>query len=90
MWSSETEAACGNLSVSVRMRAPFAPSMSCGSRATQVKPEALVILFRANPLKPLFYADVRKSVCACGNFPVFDEKIFFCAPWTCYCTSRWR
>jgi hypothetical protein len=27
----------------------FAPTMSCGSRATQVNPEALVILFRANP-----------------------------------------
>jgi hypothetical protein len=28
---------------------PFAPTMSRGSRATQVNPEALVILFRANP-----------------------------------------
>jgi hypothetical protein len=27
----------------------FAPTMSRGSRATQVKPEALVILFRATP-----------------------------------------
>jgi hypothetical protein len=34
------------------MRAPFAPFMSHGSRATQVKPEALVILFREKPLKP--------------------------------------
>jgi hypothetical protein len=28
---------------------PFAPTMSRGSRATQVNPEAFVILFRANP-----------------------------------------
>jgi hypothetical protein len=28
---------------------PSAPTMSFGSRANQVKPEALVILFRANP-----------------------------------------
>jgi hypothetical protein len=28
---------------------PFAPNMSCGSRATQVNPEALVILFRETP-----------------------------------------
>jgi len=27
--------------ISVRMRAPFAPHMSSGSRATQAKPEAL-------------------------------------------------
>ena len=26
---------CGNLLISVRMRAPFAPHMSCGSRATR-------------------------------------------------------
>ena len=39
----------GILLISVRMRAPSAPKMSFGSRATQAKPEALVILFRANP-----------------------------------------
>ncbi len=32
---------CGNLLISVRMRAPLAPYMSFGSRATQAKPEAL-------------------------------------------------
>ena len=32
---------CGNLLISVRMRAPSAPHMSFGSRATQAKPEAL-------------------------------------------------
>jgi hypothetical protein len=30
---------CGILEISVGMRAPFAPHMSCGSRANQAKPE---------------------------------------------------
>jgi hypothetical protein len=33
---------------------PSAPKMSYGSRANQVNPEALIILFRAIYLKPLF------------------------------------
>lgn len=37
----------GKLLISVKDARPFAPHMSCGSRATQEKPEALVILFRA-------------------------------------------
>jgi hypothetical protein len=41
-------AGCGILSISVRMRAPLPRQMSFGSRANQDKPEALVILFRAN------------------------------------------
>jgi hypothetical protein len=36
------EASCVNLLISVRMRAPFAPHMSFGSRATQEKPEARI------------------------------------------------
>jgi hypothetical protein len=45
--------------------------MSRGSRATQVKPEALVILFRANHKKPQFFAGDRKSVSECTAFPGF-------------------
>jgi hypothetical protein len=45
---------CGILLISVRMSAPFAPYMSCGSRANQEKPEALVILFRAKHLNRAF------------------------------------
>ena len=37
----ESQADCGNLLISVRMRAPSAPHMSFGSRANQAKPEAL-------------------------------------------------
>jgi hypothetical protein len=44
---AENSSECGILLISVRMRALYAPYMSCGSRATQAKPEALVILFRA-------------------------------------------
>jgi len=33
------------------MRAPFAPHMSFGSRATQAKPEGASILFRAQDMK---------------------------------------
>jgi hypothetical protein len=40
---------CGSLKFCVRMRAPFAPTMSRGSRATQVKPEALIIQLRVYP-----------------------------------------
>jgi len=53
-WSS------GNLLISVGMRAPFAPHMSFGSRATQAKPEARRSLFRAMSLGPLFFADDRR------------------------------
>jgi hypothetical protein len=35
--------------------------MSFGSRATQAKPEALVILFRANPLDRFIFAGNRES-----------------------------
>jgi hypothetical protein len=45
--------------------------MSRGSRATQVKPEALVILFRANHKKPHYFAGDRKSVSECTAFPGF-------------------
>jgi len=47
------ELSCGNLLISVKDARPSAPHMSSGSRANQAKPEALVILFRANTFKPL-------------------------------------
>jgi hypothetical protein len=34
-FSGTTQIPCGSLLISVRMRAPFAPSMSYGSRAMQ-------------------------------------------------------
>jgi hypothetical protein len=39
-WVRKTIYYCGILSLSVRMRAPYAPLMSFGSRAKQAKPEA--------------------------------------------------
>jgi hypothetical protein len=52
--------------------------MSCGSRATQVNPEALVIPFRANHKKPQFFAGDRKSVSECAAFPGFlPGNLFF-------------
>jgi len=61
-WSS------GNLLISGGMRAPFAPHMSFGSRATQAKPEARRSLFRAMSLRPLFFADDhRRCVNACAG-----------------------
>src|ERR1035437_9243538 len=37
----ESRVGCGIVLISVRMRAPSAPHMSCGSRANQAKTEAL-------------------------------------------------
>jgi hypothetical protein len=51
--------------------------MSCGSRATQVKPEALVILFRANHKKPHLFAGDRKSVSECAAFSGFSPGNLF-------------
>jgi hypothetical protein len=52
--------------------------MSHGSRATQVKPEALVILFRANHKKPHYFAGDRKSVSERAIFPGFPPgNLFF-------------
>jgi hypothetical protein len=58
--------------------------MSRGSRATQVKPEALVILFRANHKKPHLFAGDRKSASECAAFSgVFAGKSFYRAlVWT--------
>jgi hypothetical protein len=56
--------------------------MSCGSRATQVKPEALVILFRATPESASF---LRVTVGLCPRAPMiwdFHMEIFFRVPWT--------
>jgi hypothetical protein len=47
--------------------------MSCGSRATQVKPEALVILFRAT-LKPHFLRGLNVCVRMC-RIPYFHQEI---------------
>ena len=46
-----SEIDCVILEVSVGMHAPFAPHMSCGSRAIQAKPEGDCILFRAQEMK---------------------------------------
>jgi hypothetical protein len=60
--------------------------MSLGSRATQVKPEALVILFRANP-RNRFFMRMTLSPCAYApSFPVFTRD-FFGAAWTSRCTG---
>lgn len=53
-----SEIGCVILEVSVGMRAPFAPHMSFGSRATQAKPEGASILFRAQDKK-------RAETCLC-------------------------
>jgi hypothetical protein len=64
------------------MRAPFAPTMSRGSRATQVKPEALTILLGVIPLKPLLLCG-RPQLCVCLCIQDFLAGIFFgafCVP----------
>jgi hypothetical protein len=51
--------------------------MSFGSRATQAKPEALVILFRATTWNRFFYAGDSRSVSACAqNFRIFPWNSF--------------
>jgi hypothetical protein len=55
--------------------------MSFGSRATQAKPEALVILFRATTLETAFFVRVTAGLSpSAPNFLDFHRKIFFCAP----------
>jgi hypothetical protein len=56
--------------------------MSRGSRATQVKPEALVILSRATPESASLIAGERRSVFACDEFWVSARKSPFRAPMT--------
>jgi hypothetical protein len=72
---------CGILLISVRMSAPFAPYMSCGSRANQEKPEALIILFRAKHLNRIF---LRKNAAlrsrAPEDFLTLLLEIFFSRP----------
>jgi hypothetical protein len=64
--------------------------MSRGSRATQVKPEALVILFRATTRNRIIYAGDRGFVSACAVFPGSYGNLFFAhsgPDWTGACAS---
>jgi hypothetical protein len=56
--------------------------MSRGSRATQVKPEALVILLRAITRNRIIYAGDRGFVSVCADFPGFAREFIFRALWT--------
>jgi hypothetical protein len=55
--------------------------MSRGSRATQVKPEALVILFRATTRNRIIYAGDRRFVSVCADFSGSPREFIFRALW---------
>ena len=63
----------GNLLISVRMRAPFAPHMSCGSRANQanLKREYPV---PSNDLRPLLFADDHHRCVMCVETHVIQPE----------------
>ena len=74
---------CGNLLISVRMRAPFAPHMSFGSRATQAKPEAQSSCSEQYPEAAYFLrvtAGLRQDACKCKSFfYALDQTTHRCA-----------
>jgi hypothetical protein len=51
--------------------------MSFGSRATQAKPEALVILFRATTRNRIIYAGDRRFMSVRAVFPGFPREFIF-------------
>jgi hypothetical protein len=55
--------------------------MRRGSRATQVKPEALVILFRATTRNRIIYAGDRRFVSVCADFSGSPREFIFRALW---------
>ena len=67
---------CGNLLISVRMRATLAPYMSCGSRANQAKPEALPSCSEQSLTTATFCGETR--VCACAGYGTLDSFQVLC------------
>ncbi|MGA8729211.1 MAG: hypothetical protein WB608_10715, partial [Terracidiphilus sp.] len=69
----ESRVGCGNLLISVRMRAPSAPHMSFGSRANQAKPEALSSCSEQYPKtaicgRPQVYVHMSAKIYVCKSF----------------------